>query len=253
MRPAAEDVHAAESAVALWREGRKRPVPDALLLGVTPEIASMRWPAGTRLVAVDHSWAMIRGVWPGLPLGFPAACAEWQALPLADGSRDAILGDGSFSALSSGRLYPAVVKAMRRVIRDDGVLSLRFYVRPDRPETPGNVIDDLHRGRIGSFHVFKWRLAMALHRDLDAGVHLAKVWEVWHEGVHDPAALARSTGWPPEIISTIDAYRDVAAGYTFPTLAEARTALAGAFDEIECRFPSYELGERCPTLMFRAR
>jgi SAM-dependent methyltransferase len=252
LRPDVEDVLAAESAVARWSRSRGR-APDALLLGVTPEIATMRWPAGTRLLAVDHSWAMIRGVWPGVPLGFPAVCAEWRALPLPEASRDAILGDGSFSALASGRMYAAVVRALRQVIRDGGVLAMRFYLRPEKPEAPGNVIDDLRHGRIGSFHVFKWRLVMAFHRSLEDGVRLGEVWDAWHDAVPDSAALARRTGWAHESILTIDAYRGVATGYTFPTLPEARAALAGAFEETACTFPSYELGERCPTLIFRPR
>jgi hypothetical protein len=188
-----------------------------------------------------------------VPLGFPAVCAEWRALPLPEASRDAILGDGSFSALASGRMYAAVVRALRQVIRDGGMLSMRFYIRPEKPEAPGRVIDDLLRGRIGSFHVFKWRLVMAFHRNLDDGVRLADVWDAWHDAVPDPGALAQRTGWALDSILTIDAYRGVATGYTFPTLPEARLALAEGFEEIECVVPSYELGQRCPTLILRPR
>ena len=133
------------------------------------------------------------------------------------------------------------------------MLSVRFYVRPERPEAPGRIFDDLEQGRIGSFHVFKWRLAMALHRGLEEGARVADVWKAWSERVPDAGALARRTGWPMEVIRTMDAYRDVPATYTFPTLEEARATLSGAFDEIDCRFPTYELGERCPTLSFWPR
>ena len=46
-RPCAEDVGFYEEAVARWHQGSRAASPLALLLGVTPEIALMRWPAGT--------------------------------------------------------------------------------------------------------------------------------------------------------------------------------------------------------------
>ena len=51
------------------------------------------------------------------------------------------------------------------------------------------------------------------------------------------------------MIATIDAYRGAPACYSFPTLAELRAVLAGAFSEQACRMLDYELGERCPILL----
>src|SRR5262245_21927516 len=81
LRPAAEDIRIAERCVGQWYDNTRPPVTRALLFGVTPEVARMSWPSGTRLAAVDHNRTMIRGVWPGAPLGHPALCAEWHALP----------------------------------------------------------------------------------------------------------------------------------------------------------------------------
>ena len=253
LRPCAEDVRAAEGAVRRWHEAAGGMPPDALLLGVTPEIATMRWPAGTRLVGVDHSWAMIRAVWPGAPLGFPAVCAEWYQLPLRDGSRDVVIGDGSFSALKSAHEYGPMAQAARRVMRREAVFVIRFFVRPDAPEPPAAVFEDLRRGRIGSFHVFKWRLVMSLQEDPGEGVALGRVWDAWRAAGPEPEQLARRTGWPLESVLTMEAYRGAATRYSFPTLAEARSAVAEAFEETGCVYPTYELGERCPTLIFRPR
>jgi SAM-dependent methyltransferase len=253
LRPAPEDIRLVEDGIRRWHSASGGAAPAALLLGVTPEIASLRWPAGTRLVAVDHSWAMIRGVWPGYSFGFPALCAEWHALPLPDESRDAVLGDGSFTALAGGGRYGAMVRSMRRVLRKGGTAILRFYLRPDVPEPPERIVEDLQEGRIGSFHVFKWRLVMAFQRSLADGVRLSDVWNYWRGAVTDPTQIAQRHGWAKEIVATMDAYRGSVGRYSFPTLAEARSAMGEAFEEIDCVFPSYELGERCPTLTFRPR
>jgi SAM-dependent methyltransferase len=253
LRPAVEDVRAAERALLVWEKSNAGRAPQALLLDVTPELALMHWPPGTRLIAVDHSRAMIRGVWRRANRDSSAICANWTALPLPEASRDVIAGDGCFSALSFPSEYRAMVRELRRVIRGDGILLMRFFTRPESPESVAAVVDDLVGGRTGNFHVFKWRLAMALHGALDEGVRLADIWDAWHEAVPQPEELASSLGWPLQSVLTIDAYRGIGIRYTFPTLEESRAALAGAFAEVECLFPAYELGERCPTLIFRPR
>ena len=252
LRPAPEDVEIYEREFRRWHEAT-RPVPlHALLLGVTPEIATMSWPAGTRLLAVDRSQAMIRGVWPGAALGHMAVCSAWAALPLPDRTQDLLIGDGSFSALTADA-YTAMMQNLRRVIRPQGLVLMRFFTRPDRPEAPASAFADLRAGRIGSFHAFKWRLAMALHGSLDAGVRLADIWSAWHDAIPDPEEVARERGWPLPAVLTIDDFRGVGARYTFPTLAEARAVMAAGFEEASCHFPTYELGERCPILVFRPR
>lgn len=251
LRPAAEDIRLMERAAAQWHAAHLLPSPQALLLGVTPEIALMNWPPGTRLVAVDHNPAMIREVWPGASRGYTALCADWTDTGLAPASQDIVVGDGCFSTLTSRDQYRATVQALRRLVRPHGIVLMRFFIRPDVAEATAAVIADLHAGRMGNFHVFKWRLAMALHGSLDDGVRLADIWDAWHASVGDPAGLARRFGWPLAVVQTIDAYRGVETRYTFPTLAEARAAMADAFDEFACWFPHYELGERCPTMAFR--
>jgi hypothetical protein len=146
-----------------------------------------------------------------------------------------------------------MTRALRRVLRAHGLVLLRFFTRPDRPEPVQQVFEDLFEGRIGNFHVFKWRLAMALHPSLGEGVRLADIWDAWQAAVPRPEELARKLGWPLPEVSTMADFRQVHARYTFPTLAETRSVLAAEFEEIACHFPGYELGERCPTLALRPR
>ena len=83
--------------------------------------------------------------------------------------------------------------------------------------------------------------------DLEPG----RVFEWWSQARIDPEELTAQYGWHPETIATIEAYRDRHDVYTFPTLAELRGALGDLLVEVDCRFPGYELGERCPLIELR--
>lgn len=249
LRPAVEDILLLENEISDWCARTAVSAPRALLCGVTPEVAGMRWPAGTGLVAVDHSRPMIAGVWPAEAPG-SAICGDWLKLPLADASRHLLIGDGCYSLLVGSAQYAAFAAELRRVATDDALLAMRYFLRPEMAEAVPRVIDDLWQRRIGNFHVFKWRLAMALHGTLEQGLRLGDVWKVWHEAVPDPEKLAAHLGWPLAVVNTINNYRNVDTRYSFPTLAEIR-AFTGDFEVGAMHVPAYELGERCPTLIMR--
>jgi SAM-dependent methyltransferase len=242
LRPAAEDVAIAERAVAEWAAASRR-APRALLLGVTPELATMRWPAGTRLLAVDRSAAMIDAIFPAG--AGEAIAAEWLALPRDAASIDVALGDGCLSCLAHPAGYQALAAELGRVLVADGVAVLRLFAAPERREPLAEVAAALRAGRIASFHALKWRIAMAIQPD-DRNVRVADILAAFDELAPDRAALP----WPPEVIATIDVYRGSALVYSFPTAAEAAAALPG-FVIAAAHTPGYELGERCPTLVLR--
>lgn len=250
LRPAREDILLLENEIHHWCTGKAVAAPRALLCGVTPEVASMHWPAGTQLVAVDHSRPMISGVWPAAAAPGIAVCGDWLHLPLADASRHLLIGDGCYSLLVGAAQYAAFTAELRRVATDDALLAMRYFVRPQTAEAVTRVFDDLWRRRIGNFHVFKWRLAMALHGTLEQGVRLGDVWAAWHDAVPDPEKLAAHLGWPVAVVNTIHNYRNVDTRYSFPTLEEVR-ACTGDFEIAAMHVPAYELGERCPTLIMR--
>ncbi len=226
-----------------------------LILGVTPELALLPWAPATCLVAADRCHEMIAAVWPRERLRTRACAvrAEWTALPLAAGRFDLVLGDGVTVFFVGCKAQERFYSEVRRVLRRGGLFALRPYLRPERAESLDAVAADLWTGRIGSIHAFKWRLAMALHGPPERGVALRDVWLHWRKLCPDPAVLTERFGWPPGVVGTMDFYRDSPLVYCFPTLAELRDALAGAFSEVAFHVPSYELGDRCPTLVLRAR
>jgi SAM-dependent methyltransferase len=220
-----------------------------MILGVTPELATLDWPPGTTLVAVDSCTAMIEEVWPrsGLPENARVLNADWRNIPVDAGAFDIVVGDGCLVLLDYPNGYRDLAVEVRRVLAVDGRWVLRIFTRPAELETIESIKADLAEGRVGSFGAFKWRLAAALQQAVEYGVRLAEVWEAWQEIRAGLAMLPPE--WTPEIITTIDAYQDSSTKYTFPSLIDVREVLRDLFVEIGCAVPAYELGERCPTLV----
>jgi hypothetical protein len=250
LRPSPEDVAEYEATVS-GCPLRHRP-PTGLVLGTTPELSRLSWPPGSTVLAVDRSPEMLRRIWPGHPEpGQGGVCADWRKLPVRDRSCDIVLGDGLFTQLIYPAGYREVARSIRRVLTAKGIATIRFFVRPEASESPDQVFSDLWCGRIGSFHAFKWRLAMALQEEVRDGVQLRTIWEYWADAVN-PRELADRLGWRPEAIATIENYRGLTVRYAFPTLDELRRVLGTELDEVRCRMPQYELGERCPILTLRS-
>lgn len=245
LRPDPEDLAICEAEVARWTSTHGR-APRVLLLGSTPELASI---AGSSLVAVDRSRAMLGAVFPAE--AGPAVVGDWRAMPFRDAAFDWIAGDGCATTLHYPDGYATFAAEVRRVLATGGELALRLFTLPESPEPLLEVARDLAANRIGNFHILKWRLAMAIQPP-SRNVRVTEILDVFERFTRDRAALAERTGWLPATIDTIDAYRDSTMEYSFPTLVEVRAAFADHFDEVACLFPSYELGDRCPTLLLRA-
>jgi SAM-dependent methyltransferase len=254
LRPGHEDVAAFAGLMNQSAAELDLASPRGLVLGVTPELVGMRWPSAIRLIAVDRCPGMIGALL--MPAGsnpVGGICGNWMNLPFADGSLDLIAGDGCLTVLESACDHRRLGLELARVLKPGGRLALRLFVRPESAETPEQVFADLHAGRIGNFHIFKWRLAMSLVDARTGAVPVADIWQAWCESGIATAELAAERGWPLAEIATIEAYREASARYTFPRLDEARSTLAEGFEELACRTPAYELGERCPTLLLAAR
>ena len=251
LRPSPEDVAVAVDAVDAWRETTGRDDPSLLLLGVTPELCALPTGTRSRVVAVDRSLDMIRCVWPGrLRPADEALCGDWLRLPIESRSVDLVLSDGCLSTLPYPGGYADVCAELLRVLRGAGRCVARCFVLPGKPERVEDVLADLRAGRTGGFHAFKWRLAMALQRDPEAGVMLADVWDAFHEAEGDLASLALRCRWPLEAVRTIEAYHGVKARYSFPTLGQLRDLFVDAgFAVADVSRPGYELGDRCPSLV----
>ena len=253
-RPAPEDIAALQAVVDDTLAKRRGAGLVALILGVTREIATMRWPAGTRLFAIDSSAAMIRNVWPAreVPHGIVVR-GDWRTMPFRDGVFDVVFGDASISAQPYPGNFREVTGEVRRVLRDGGVVATRAYTLPEEREPLETIFSDLRAGRIRTLDLLRWRLAAALHGDRATGAKMGASWDAWEANVPDPRGLLASLGLPPERAQVMENLRGGQATLVFPTLAELRESLVSGFDEIACEFPGYPDGHRYPTLVLRSR
>jgi SAM-dependent methyltransferase len=217
-----------------------------LLLGVTPELADV----GASVTAVDRNPGMIRGIWPGDSATRRALTADWLDLPLEPNSFVAAVGDGSLNALTHPDGYQRLHAELARVLKPGARLVLRVFRRPDDCEALTDVCADARAGRIASFHAFKWRFAMALTaKGMSSNIAVKAIHRAFVAEFPDRTELARSTGWDPSDIETIDVYRESDEIYSFPTGSELLSVPAPFIDAHFEDAGSYELAERCPLLV----
>lgn len=226
---------------------------DALLLGVTPAIAAMRWPAGTRLVALDWSAGMLRNVFPRASVTVFARplLGDWREMPLAEASVDFVAGDGCYSTFANLESAVLVNREVARVLRPGGSFCVRCHRRLDATPPMEQLFGRLLAGEFRDLDMFRWQLAMSLHGDSRDGVCLGDAWKAWHEHVPDTRRLQARLGWTDDAIANLESWKDSRSRYFFPTLAELR-ALASAELELEdVDVPEYEWGEHFPRLTMR--
>jgi len=227
---------------------------ELLVLGVTPEVVLLPWPASVRLHAFDHSEQMIATVWQPHPqIASSAQQASWQRLPLADHSVGVAVGDGSFNSLPELADYTEVMLELARVLQPDALLCLRYYALPPVRESLLEVGAAVKAGHVQSFHALKWRVAMAVCEGPTFSVALPAIRAAFEALFPDRDSLAASTGWRREVIDTIDAYQGLLTRYTFADLDTLKALCAPWFTLEAMACGDYELGERCPTLSLRRR
>ncbi len=241
------------AAVGRWHASEGRGAVRALLCGTTPELATMPWPVPVRLLAVDKSAQMLRVVWPGdVPGERAAVVGDWFDMPVPAHSRDVVMIDGGFVFFDHPDGQRALATALWRALRPGGLLVLRLFAQPPGRESLAEVLRLAGAGRIGSFHAFKWRVAMALQSESRSGVKQADVWAACREARLNEASLPQP-GWSARAVNTIRFYRDQETRLYFPTIAECLGLLGEAFEDINVTLPGYELGERCPIITARPR
>ncbi|MBI5085368.1 MAG: hypothetical protein HZB13_12315 [Acidobacteria bacterium] len=254
LHPSLEDIAAMESAVREWARGNAPPRLEALLLGITPMIARMRWPRPVRLLAADNSIPMLRAVWPGdIPRRRYGICASWLDLPRPAHSCDIVLGDGPMICMRYPDGFRSLSRSVCRVLKPDGIFVLRCYVQPALREDADAVFADALRGSIPTFHQFKFRLLMALQKSASSGVKVDDVYRYWTGRVGPGGRWPSRAGWRKKDVGTIELYRGAGNVHTFPTLEEWRSVLEESFEFVSTSCATYHLADRCPVVVLRHR
>lgn len=252
LRPCGEDVQYMEKIVA--EKCSDQADIKIQLCGVTPEIASMDWPTGAHVVAIEQSQEMIRDVWPGdIEPKRIAVQGNWLELAPNQNSYDIVIGDGCFISFAYPDGYNNLATTLAHNLKKEGLLIMRFFTQIENKESSDHVFSELLAGKIGSFHAFKWRLAMSLQPSSQEGVRLHDIYNAWQQAAIDQDSLMARTGWSRETIDTITLYQDKQNRFSFATLAEVLEVLENHFYKESIYIPQYELGERCPIITFRPR
>lgn len=175
-------------------------------------------------------------------------------MPFADASFDHAIGDGCPVLLDHPLQHERLFAEAARVLKTGGKLLLRAFVGPKQPESPEQVRSDALADRIKSFHAFKWRLSMSIASTVpDYTFPIADTLHTFDRLLPDRTQLAAITGWPMQDIATIDFYRGSSARYSYPPLSAFRSIVPIELREVEVRYGSYELADRCPILMWERR
>jgi hypothetical protein len=239
LRPSASDLALYAAFVGERFAGRRTPV-ESLLLGVTPELALMRWPVPLGLTAIDHSEPMVRRVWPGdLPGERRALVGDWMHYAPA-APPELVLTDGAPVFFSRPETLFARV---RELLSPQGMFIVRAFCAPPAREHLDAVLADAQAGRVDSFHLFKWRVAMAMQDDAQAGVAQHAVWARCKDMALDYAALPQP-GFSARAVSTLRFYEGQSARLHFPTREQYAQALGRVFGTVRFANPSYACGER---------
>ena len=93
LRPSSEDLDCLKLEILSRLKSVASEIKQVVLLGVTPEIATLPWTEDTNILAIDNSPEMISTVWPSNKVTRgKAICGDWREIPLPDNSCDLVLG-----------------------------------------------------------------------------------------------------------------------------------------------------------------
>jgi hypothetical protein len=254
LRPSAEDAAIFSSIIRDWYRRRAPSHTSVLLLGVTPEIATLPLPANSSLLALEQSQAMIDIVWPGnIPNERAVMRGNWFDISLEPQSFDVVIGDGFATGMAYPDQYQKIAKRISEWLQPDGLLVARLFIRPETPETHERILSDLQARRVPRFDILKWRLGMACQNNVKHGVAVEEIYHALIALEEAWPSLPEDAGWPRPTVDTIRLYSGRSNRYHFPTIAEITAEFGGSLELVATTFPKYDFGECCPVLVFRRR
>jgi len=252
LRPCAEDIQIIGGIVEAWHRRHPSPRTRTLLLGVTPELAGLSWPANTYLLAIEKSRQMIDMVWPGnISRRRRVIQGDWFQAKIKNNSMDLIVGDGFLTGFTYPVQYSQIAKIVSRWLKKDGLFIARLFVRTKKREMIRHIMADLKANQIRQFDALKWRLAMALQQSTSSGVVLDQIYREWTRIEKEIPALTNYAGWPRPTVDTIKLYENRKNFYTFPTVEELNAAFLPHLKMVSMTVPNYELARHCPTFVYR--
>jgi SAM-dependent methyltransferase len=255
LAPCEEDVAWYEAQARNCAESREGGGLVALLLGVTPGIATMRWPDDTTLVAVDWAAGMLGNVWPrhGTPARAQPLRGDWRELPFASRSVDFVVGDNLYMTMGSVDESVRLNREVGRVLRPGGRYCQRSLGRTDRAVPAEELFENLRSGRVRHLDFFRFLLAMAVQGASREGVALDQVWRLWNQRMADAASLGDGFDWAELGLANLETWRGSVGRYCFLSQSEAIELAEPLFDVLETDKPNYEWRDHVSRLVMRRR
>lgn len=256
LRPAAVDVEFLLASIQpLLQSANRGRSLRVLVLGATPGFRALPWPAGTQLLIVDFSSNMLQQFWPGPP--GETLCSNWLDLTPEYGPFDLVLGDGWLYQLRWPEQQLSIVKILHRLMRPDGLLVSRFFVRDSIHENFDAAFAALSALPSRSKDLVKLRLWLASQSTTAQGSRPADSWLQLRQRLPELWQLAAFVGQSEATTqSHTELYQQADQRcFHFATLDLVKALfcqMPGGFG-LQAEFsPSYPLGQYCPSLVFRA-
>jgi len=219
---------------------------NVLLLGVTPELVERF----INLTALDKSQEMIEALWHPSASTQVVREANWLDMDDRIGKFSAAVGDCSLNALQTPGEIDAVVGIVRARLLDGGVFACRVFERPETPIKDEDLQVSLDTGSHGNFHAFKWQIAMSLAERSGPSVKVIDILAHFDRLFPDRADVSEKTGWPMDVINTIDVYEHSSMSLVFPSRKEFEQYFSRSFKQVDwLAGGTYDLSERCPIVV----
>jgi SAM-dependent methyltransferase len=250
LRPTQEDIILFERAVWARKETLEGSIR-ALVLGVTPELVSLRWPAGSILKVLDRSRKMIKTLWKGADER--AMVGSWTASPVEDSSLDIIVCDGGVGLFNYPHGQLALISEVKRMLAPEGMFITRLLAPGCHTETLDHISCDLEAGRIPSLDALKFRLWGALQADVVSGVRPRDVVKNIELVAGSLQRLTDCFGWPSDHVASLEFHRTSQVVYSLTGAEEVRslaTSLSG-LEVVRVDIPQHVFGDRCPIVSIR--
>jgi hypothetical protein len=146
-----------------------------------------------------------------------------------------------------------VADKLAKIIPNGGLLLTRIYEPPSERETLDTVLTDLASAKIAELCILKTRLWMAMQRSPEEGIAVDDVWKAVDAFAPDLEQLERRIGWPEGSLCALDTYKGSRNRYHFFAVEELTSVFCagGGFTLERVCYPTYELGDWCPTVVLR--
>ena len=228
-----------------------------LVLGVTPEIVGMDWPAGTELTAVDQSESMISAFWPGDIAGHRRLVrSDWLAMPFEPGSFHFVLGDNVFNVLDYPQGFRNLADRLHEITRPEGLVIVRVLCQAEPREDGHEIVAEYRRGQLTDYQQFRFRMMTASQVSVREGLFTSKeaIDQTMEEHGLSMAEVYEKTGYRPPMPPSAGPAAPMAPyKVSYPTPDEFLAAISHRFAVADTRYGAHPLARRTPVFALQPR